>query len=290
MDINAPIKKTSRVKKKEIEDRKGKMDKARAHYARAVELSKERRPSKAVAHMRRAMQYGKLARLQRNAFGGQSRLQYATAMMSELRCPIKQSLMLRPVIIDSGHTYEYEAIMEWRKSVIAKGEEPKCPKTRQEFDSTVEDRSMDYVTKWFVGTYAEETGDEWAEIVTECEAYKKAAGQWYGGAERTALADATTLLPRLYGADTKWLMLEPTTILSGDKAGTTMERAVIPGDARSVRNVGMLSITRAFVAQHGDEGGTGWRKWHLRVRGTKKGRARRQLMIGKRARCGVLAS
>lgn len=34
---------------------KGKMDKARAHYARAVELSKERRSSKAAAHMRRAM-------------------------------------------------------------------------------------------------------------------------------------------------------------------------------------------------------------------------------------------
>jgi hypothetical protein len=240
------------------------MEKARAHYARAVELSKEKRKSKALAHMRGAMNYGRVARLgiSRLSFGMQSRVEFARALLIELLCPVKQSLMRRPAIIDSGITYDYDGIMNWWRN----SDEARCPKTRQKFETVVADRSVDAVTKWFVGAYEGESGDEWDEIVDECIEYETARGRQDATnllpllypCDTIDLTEATTLLPLLYGWDTTDLMLEPTTVLSGESAGRTMERARIPRGERSVRNVTILAITRAFVAHYGERNGEGW--------------------------------
>jgi hypothetical protein len=240
------------------------MEKARAHYARAEMLSKEKRKSKALAHMRRAMKYGRVARLgfSRVSFGMQSRVEFARTLMSELLCPVKQSLMRRPAIIDSGITYDYDGIMNWWRN----SDDARCPKTRQKVETVVADRSVDAVTKWFVGAYEDESGDEWDEIVDACSEYETERG-WPDATNlvpplhrwnTTDLTEATTLLPLLYGWDTTYLMLEPTTVLSGESAGRTMERARVPSDARSVRNVTILAITRAFVAHYGERNGVGW--------------------------------
>ena len=229
------------------------MEKARAHYARAVELSNEKRKSKALAHMRRAMNYGRVARLgfSRLSFGMQSRVGFARILLWKLLCPVKHSLMRRPAIIDSGITYEYDSIMNWCRN----SDDAKCPKTRQKVETVVEDKSVDAVTKWFVGAYKKERGDEWDEIVDACREYEAESGVYEGGTE---LDEARTLLPLLYGRDTTDLMIEPTTVLSGFSAGRTMERARVPSDARSVRNVTILGITRAFVAHYGERNGEGW--------------------------------
>jgi hypothetical protein len=229
------------------------MEKARAHYARAEKLSNEKRKSKALAHMCRAMNYGRLARLgfSRVSFGIQSRVEFARILWWKLLCPVKQSLMRRPVIIDSGITYDYDSIMNWCRN----SDDAKCPKTRQKVETMVEDKSVDAVTKWFVGAYKEERGDEWDEIVDACREYEAESGVYEGGTE---LDEARTLLPLLYGRDTTDLMIEPTTVLSGFSAGRTMERARVPSDARSVRNVTILGITRAFVAHYGERNGEGW--------------------------------
>jgi hypothetical protein len=173
------------------------MEKARAHYARAEKLSKEKRKSKALAHMRRAMNYGRVARLgfSRLSFGMQSRVEFARILLWKLLCPVKHSLMRRPAIIDSGITYEYDSIMNWcRNSDYAR-----CPKTRQKVETVVEDKSVDAVTKWFVGAYKEERGAEWDEIVDACREYEAESGVYEGGTE---LDEATTLLTLLYGRDT----------------------------------------------------------------------------------------
>ena len=247
------------------------MEKARAHYARAVELSNEKRKSKALAHMRRAMNYGLVARLgfSRLSFGMQSRVEFALALLSELLCPVKQSLMRRPAIIDSGITYDYDAIMSWWRN----SEDARCPKTRQRVEAVVADKSVDAVTKWFVGAYKNESGAEWDEIADACREYEAERGGYecgrapdeatnllplLYGSDTADLTQATTLLPLLYGWDTTDLMLEPTTVLSGESAVRTMERARIPRDARGVRNVTMLAITRAFVAHYGERNGAGW--------------------------------
>jgi hypothetical protein len=228
------------------------MEKAR-HYARAEKLSKEKRKSKALAHMRRAMNYGRVARLgfSRVLFGMQSRVEFARILLSELLRPVKQSLMRLPAIIDSGITYDYDGIMNWWRN----SDDARCPKTRQKVETVVAARSVDAVTKWFVGAYEGESGDEWDEIVDACSEYAAESGVYEGGTE---LDEARTLLPLLNGRDTTDLMIEPTTVLSGESAGRTMERARVPRDARGVRNVTILAITRAFAAHYGERNGEGW--------------------------------
>jgi len=89
------------------------------------------------------------------------------------------------------------------------------------------------VTKWFVGAYEGESGDEWDEIVDACIEYETARGR----------PDATNLLLFLYRCDTTDLT-EATTLL--------------PLLYGCVRNVTILAITRAFVAHYGERNGAGW--------------------------------
>ena len=93
---------------------------------------------------------------------------YQTAM--SLICPITHELMLDPVTIGNGHTYERSAIEDFFKYVGAYSD----PITRKPLSdiSIIPSILVQTLTKQFVEFYEGKQGEEWERVVQYCNTYK----------------------------------------------------------------------------------------------------------------------
>ena len=93
---------------------------------------------------------------------------YQTAM--SLICPITHTLMLDPVTIGNGHTYERSAIEDFFKYVGAYSD----PITRKPLSdiSIIPSILVQTLTKQFVDFYEGKQGEEWERVVQYCNTYK----------------------------------------------------------------------------------------------------------------------
>lgn len=90
----------------------------------------------------------------------------ALALSDNLICEMTHHLMIYPVTISSGHTYERSYIKKWFETKLT------CPKSGEHVRNVlIEDTRIKALTKDFVKMYIYQKGDEWKSIRDLCIAY-----------------------------------------------------------------------------------------------------------------------
>lgn len=90
----------------------------------------------------------------------------AVQLSDNLICDMSHHLMVDPVTISSGHTYERTHIKKWFETKLT------CPKSREHVrNELIEDTRIKALTKDFVKMYIYQKGDEWKPIRELCLAY-----------------------------------------------------------------------------------------------------------------------
>ena len=92
----------------------------------------------------------------------------ANKELENLICPITGSIMVNPVILTSGHTYEQNSIMEW---FWLKNTDPI---TNKIVDTSVliPNYNLRSSINVFIDKYSNKTGNEWENIRNLCNNYK----------------------------------------------------------------------------------------------------------------------
>ncbi len=112
------------------------------HYDRAVHYYKSGKSQRVAAHLERCLRFGEHS---------ERRGDDAASMRMHLRCPITQSLMVDPVIVSTGFTFEREAITMW---ISSHGR--KCPISRGSLrHRVVPNLAVRALTHQFVETYGD---------------------------------------------------------------------------------------------------------------------------------------
>jgi len=91
----------------------------------------------------------------------------ATTFSADLVCPITEGLMVDPVEINSGHSYERVEIEIWLQTNNT------CPLTREPITSIIPNLKLRSLTRSFVEMYNEQRGEIWNGMRDLCDTYKK---------------------------------------------------------------------------------------------------------------------
>jgi hypothetical protein len=92
-------------------------------------------------------------------------------LVENLKCPITLFLMVDPVIVSNGKSYDRQSIV----NCSLNRQNPLCPITRQRLDPNILIRNdtLRIFIREFVEIYQNKTGDEWSTIIELCAEYNR---------------------------------------------------------------------------------------------------------------------
>ena len=97
----------------------------------------------------------------------------ALKLAETLKCPVSLSLMIDPVIVSSGRSFERQYMRQYILDCASGKTYPLCPLTRQILNTSIliSNDTLKIFIGEFVETYQNKTGDEWSKLVQMCTEY-----------------------------------------------------------------------------------------------------------------------